>query len=96
MDADPADVPGLSVVEIQPAEAQAVLRGIELGDLLAVHDAEGLALGPSLMRAARLRSTPASRCEARFLRSSSRPYSIETYSCSRPISAVDNHAPFFR
>ena len=35
MNADPADVPALAVVEIEPAEAQAVLRGVELGELLA-------------------------------------------------------------
>ena len=54
VNADPADVPALAVVEIEPAEAQAVLRRVELGELLGVHDAECLALGPGLMRPARL------------------------------------------
>jgi len=54
MQADPADVPALAVVEIEPAEAQAVLRRVELGDLPGVHGAEYLALGPRLMCPARL------------------------------------------
>jgi hypothetical protein len=53
MNADSSDVAGRAVVKIKPAEAQAVLRGVELGELLPVHDAESLTLGPGLMRAAR-------------------------------------------
>ena len=51
---DPPDVETISFVEIQPAEAQPVLGRVELGNLLEVHGAKCLALGPRLVRAAAL------------------------------------------
>jgi hypothetical protein len=41
-------------MEIEPAEAQTVLRRVELGELLRVHNAECLALGAGLVRPAGL------------------------------------------
>ena len=58
MNADPADIAALAVVEVEPAEAQPVLGRVELGDLLAVHGAERLALGPGRWRAAGLPQHP--------------------------------------
>jgi hypothetical protein len=55
---DPPDIPALAVVEIEPAEAQPVLGRVELGELLCVHCAERLPLGPGLMRPARLPQHP--------------------------------------
>ena len=54
MNSDPADIPALAMMEIEPAEAQPVLRRIELGELLSVHDAERFPLRPGLMRSPRL------------------------------------------
>jgi hypothetical protein len=42
------------MVEVKPTEAEPVLRRIELGKLLRVHDAERFPLGPGLMRSSRL------------------------------------------
>ena len=54
MNAEAADIAAVPVTKVEPAEAQPVLRRVELRDLLAVHGAERLALGPGLMRPAGL------------------------------------------
>jgi len=58
MNSDPPDIPALAVGEIEPAESQPVLRRVQLGDLLAVLQAEDLTLGPRLVRAALLAEHP--------------------------------------
>ena len=58
MNSDPADVAALAVGEVEAAEAQPVLRRVQLGDLLAVLQAENLAFGPCLVRAALLAEHP--------------------------------------
>ena len=84
----------LAVVEVEPAEAQPVLGGVELGDLLRVHGAECLALGPGLMRPAGLPQhlrQPVRGATPQVIKPA---VEQEMYSCSPPISSVDNHAPF--
>jgi len=54
VNAEPADIAECAVVELEPAKAQPVLRGIQLSQLLAVHHAEVVAFQPGLMRAAGL------------------------------------------
>jgi hypothetical protein len=51
---EPADIAALPVTKVETSEAETVLRRVELRDLLAVHGAERLALGPGLMRPAGL------------------------------------------
>ena len=54
VDSEPSDIAEFAVVELEPPEAEAVLRGVQLSELLAVHHAEVVAFEPGLVRAAGL------------------------------------------
>ena len=49
---EPADIAEFTIGKFEPAEAQPVLRGVNLRELLPVHRAESLPLHPGLMGAA--------------------------------------------
>jgi hypothetical protein len=57
-DANSPDVLEFAVLEIEPAETQAVLDRAVLGEITRVHRRRGVALGPGLRRAAAFQQHP--------------------------------------